>query len=147
MPSIAYAQSCEKQFVFNDSNRNGIFDPYEKGIKKIAVSNGNHIVYSDENGRFNLKANAGQTIFVIKPAGYTLPLRADGRPDSFSNQASLNTDLKYGGVKQSDSVCKSFALWSSNGKTKQSNSLNVLIFGDPQPKSLKDVSYYQNDIV
>jgi hypothetical protein len=147
LPTIAYSQTCEKQFVYNDSNRNGIFDTHEKGIKHVGVSNGNHIVYSDAKGRFNLKANSGQTIFVIKPAGYTLPLRVDGIPDFFSNQASLKTDLKYGGVKKSDVSCKSFALWSAKDKALQKNSLEVLIFGDPQPKSLKDVGYYQNDIV
>jgi hypothetical protein len=133
--------------VFNDSNRNGIFDLQEKGVPGVGVSNGNHIVYSDANGRFSLEAGAGQTVFVVKPAGYTLPLRADGLPDFFSNQASEALNLKYGGVKKSDNPCRSFALWPTKETTQQKNSLEVLIFGDPQPKSLKDVDYYQQDIV
>lgn len=147
MPSLALAQACEKQAVFNDSNRNGIFDTKEKGVAGVAVSNGNHIVYSNAKGLFSLEASAGQTIFVIKPAGYTLPLRADGLPDFFSNQASVDSNLKYGGVKKSDDSCRSFALWPTKETTQQKTNLDVLLFGDPQPKSLKDVGYYQQDIV
>lgn len=147
IPTIAYSQECDEQFVFNDSNRNGIFDKQEKGIGNVAVSNGNHIVYSDNKGRFKLIPDVGQSLFVIKPAGYTLPLRADGIPDFFSNQASIDTRLKYGGVRSSDNACRSFALWKSKSSKQNSNSLDVLVFGDPQPKSLIDVSYYQNDIV
>lgn len=147
LPTIAYSQVCDEQFVFNDSNRNGIFDKQEKGIGNVAVSNGNHIVYSDNKGRFKLIPDVGQALFVIKPAGYTLPLRADGLPDFFSNQASQDTNLKYGGVKISDNACRSFALWQSKKNSGKKNKLDVLVFGDPQPKNLKDVSYYQNDIV
>lgn len=147
MPAMAIAQVCDGQFVFNDTNRNGIFDNNEKGVGNVGVSNGNHIVYSDKKGRFNLIPTVGQTLFIIKPAGYTLPLRADGFPDFYSNQVSVNTNLKFGGVKNSDNACRSFALWQSKADAKQKNSLDVLIFGDPQPKSLKDLGYYQDDIV
>ena len=35
MPAMAIAQVCDGQFVFNDTNRNGIFDNNEKGVGNV----------------------------------------------------------------------------------------------------------------
>ena len=140
-----HAELCKTTKVFVDTNHNSILDKHEKGLPGIAVSDGERIVYTDKNGVYQLPAQLGKSLFVIKPAGYTLPKRADGLPDWFANQPSLTHGLKYGGVIQADSSCKNFALWPKQENTDEA--LSVLIFGDPQPKSLLDVGYYKNDIV
>ncbi len=140
-----HAELCKTTKVFVDTNHNSILDKHEKGLPAIAVSDGERIVYTDKNGVYQLPAQLGKSVFVIKPAGYALPKRADGLPDWFANQPSLTHGLKYGGVIQADSSCKNFALWPKQENTDEA--LSVLIFGDPQPKSLLDVGYYKNDIV
>ena len=139
------AQSCDSR-VYADHNRNGRFDAGDVGLRNVAVSDGAHIVRSDRYGRYRLVAKPGQTLFVIKPPGFSLPEREDGLPDFFANQASAASGLKYGGVTQSDSDCKSFALLKEPANT-ASNRLSVLVMGDPQPKSTVDVDYYRKDII
>ena len=145
LSSALHAEVCKETKVFIDANHNLVLDKREKSLAGIAVSDGERIVYTDKNGVYKLPAVLGKTLFVIKPAGYSLPQRADGLPDRFANQPSRTHGLKYAGVIQADSACKNFALWPIQKKL--SAELSVLVFGDPQPKSLLDVSYYQKDIV
>lgn len=135
---------CESR-IFNDANRNGVFDPGERGISGVGVSDGVHIVRSGRDGRYRLSAASGKTLFIIKPAGYALSVRSDGLPDFFANQAGNANGLKYGGVVNSDTQCKSFALHPAVQAA--DTPLSVLVFGDPQPKSAVDVDYYQRDII
>jgi hypothetical protein len=131
--------------VFLDSNRNGQRDGRESGLPDVRISDGERIVITDRNGIYSLAATPGRTLFVIKPAGYTLPRRADGLPDSFANQPGTLHGLKYGGVSKADTACRHFALWPEKKPAKAD--MTVLVFGDPQPKSMRDVDYYRRDIV
>jgi hypothetical protein len=145
LSSVLHAKVCSSAKVFNDTNHNAVLDNHEQGLADIAVSDGERIVYTDKNGAYQLSAQRGKALFVIKPAGFAFPRRADGLPDWFANQPSLALGLKYGGVSQADSTCKNFALWPI--KENANADLSVLVFGDPQPKSLLDVGYYQAEIV
>lgn len=140
----AQALTCDSA-VFLDTNRNGLRDAHETGLPGIAVSDGERIVHTGKDGRYVLAARPGNTLFVIKPAGYAVPRRTDGLPDTFSNQASTLTGLRFGGVGESDSPCRSFALWPSTAD--DGAELSVLVFGDPQPKSRIDIDYYRRDII
>ncbi len=142
MALSASAREC-RSHVFLDADGDGVFDAGERGLRNVAVSDGQHIVRTDGNGRYRLKARPGGTLFVIKPPGFDLPRRADGLPDRFANEAGI-AGLKYGGVRRSDSTCRDFALRPQAG---ESAPLSVLVFGDPQPKSAQDVDYYRRDIV
>jgi hypothetical protein len=131
--------------VFLDSNRNGERDGRERGLPGIRVSDGERIVSTDRQGIYSLTAEPGKTLFVIKPAGYALPRRPDGLPDGFASQASTLQGLKYGGVTKADPTSRHFALWPEKKPVKADTT--VLVFGDPQPKSMQDVGYYRQDIV
>lgn len=131
--------------VFLDGNRNGTRDGGELGLTGVMVSNGDRIVWTDKQGVYALPAERGKTLFVIKPAGYALPRRDDGLPDSFANQPGTLHGLKYGGVSKADPACRDFALWPEQKPAE--TDMTVLVFGDPQPKSMKDVDYYRRDIV
>ncbi len=140
------AQVCDSR-IYLDSNRNGVMDATENGVPNVAVSDGERIVRSAADGRYLLPARPGKTLFVIKPAGYVLPRRADGLPDRFANQSSVVAGLRFGGVPESDSGCRSFALWPADENRAGDQVLSVLVFGDPQPKSTIDVDYYRRDII
>jgi predicted Zn-dependent peptidase len=59
--------------VFDDRNGNGIQDKGERGIKDIPVSNGDTIVVTDRQGRYQLPYVEGNSLLPILPANYTLP--------------------------------------------------------------------------
>ncbi len=57
--------------IFHDTNKNGICDKNEKGIKGIAVSDGLHVVKTDKKGYYELKGSSvTKFIFITVPAGY-----------------------------------------------------------------------------
>ena len=58
--------------VYRDRNQNGVRDKGEKGVKGIPVSNGDTIVLTDKRGRYELPWLAGNSVFPVLPAGYTL---------------------------------------------------------------------------
>lgn len=145
---VAQAQdtgSCRDASVFEDRNGNGLRDRGERGIAGVKVSDGVRIAVTDRAGRYSLPPQSGRSVFVIKPAGYRARLREDGLPDTWANwQAEASPALKFGGVPASPIECKNFALQREPRRAKP---LDVLVFGDPQPKSLTDVGHYQRDIV
>src|SRR5690606_30032927 len=73
-------------------------------------------------------------VFVVKPAGWRMPLRADGLP------AAWRAPQPGPGLRQGD-----FALLRDTGT--DAETLSVLLFADPQVKSVADVDYYARDIV
>ena len=58
--------------VYCDRNGNGVQDKGEKGIKGIAVTNGDTIVLTDRKGRYVLPYMTGNSVLPILPADYTM---------------------------------------------------------------------------
>ncbi len=74
LPVILWSQQSETWLqgkVFHDKNQNKAFDHGEKGLKRVAVSNGKDIVYTDSKGYFRISVTIGQSVFPIIPNGYT----------------------------------------------------------------------------
>ena len=144
-----FAQTpCNSGIVYVDRNGNGVRDRGERGLPGIKVSDGQRIVLTDAHGAYDLPVEAGRTVFVIKPAGYALPRRVDGLPDFWRNLPDdTSPRLKYGGMRSATVGCRDFALRPSASRPAAHSDLEVLVFGDPQPKSLRDVDYYARDIV
>ncbi|GAB3352399.1 calcineurin-like phosphoesterase C-terminal domain-containing protein [Lysobacter tyrosinilyticus] len=147
MAAPAWAQSaCNAGVVFADRNGNTQRDRGEQGLAGIKVSDGTQIVVTDREGRYSLPVVDGRTVFVIKPAGYRVPLRADGMPDFWRHlRIQPGPALKYGGIPVQAAACRDFALQSQ--PSQKSGDLDVLVLTDPQTKSLVDVGYYQRDVI
>ncbi|TZF90053.1 calcineurin-like phosphoesterase C-terminal domain-containing protein [Cognatilysobacter lacus] len=130
--------------VFEDRNGDGRRNAGEPGLPGVRVSDGVEIATTGRDGRFTLPAATGRAWFVIKPAGFAAPRRVDGLP-LFSVEARSAT-ASAGRERAGDaySPCPSFALSRAQGRGR---GLDVLVFSDPQPKSLVDVGYYLRDIV
>ncbi|WP_407067674.1 calcineurin-like phosphoesterase C-terminal domain-containing protein [Marilutibacter alkalisoli] len=138
------ATDCDGGLVYLDANRNGQRDEGEPGVSGVRVSDGVAIVTTDAEGRYRLAAIDGRSRFAIKPPEHAVPMRADGLPDYWGNvQREPGPELKYGGVPVTRDGCRDFALWPRE----TGDELEVLVFGDPQPKSTVDVDYYRRDIV
>lgn len=145
-PALAVAPPCNAGTVFEDSNGNGQRDANERALPDIKVSDGLRIVTTDVHGTYVLPVESGRSTFVIKPSGYRVALRADGLPDIWVNiQLEAGPMLRYGGVPSTFPSCRDFALIPESQNP--ARPLEVLVFGDPQPKSLVDVGHYRRDIV
>lgn len=57
--------------VFLDRNRNNQLDAFERGLKKIWVSNGDTIVQTNKKGEYLIRVKKGQILFPIIPSKYT----------------------------------------------------------------------------
>ena len=135
--------------VYLDANGNGVRDADERGVASVGVSNGSTIVRTDAGGSYTLEVADGQTVFLIKPAGYALPRGANGLPTFWRNDAPNGSPpLKFGGIAPTGALPKQldFALLPRT-RAEAAAPLDVLLFGDPQPKDLIDVDYYRRDIV
>jgi hypothetical protein len=67
-------------------------------------------------------------------------------PDFWRNvRLDSGPALKYGGIPPESPRCRDFALVPE--RRSGSSGLNVLVFADPQTKSLTDVGYYERDVV
>jgi len=144
--AIAARADAQGGQVFADDNGNGMLDAGESGISGVAVSNGRELVRTDVAGRYSLSVQRGQTAFLIKPAGWRVPPRPDRLPAFWHQQplASPST-LKYGGLPHGALTRRiDFAL---QRQAAADGDLDVLVFADPQPKSMTDVGYYERDII
>jgi hypothetical protein len=145
-PAWSQSEPCNAGVVFVDRNGNAQRDPGERGLQGIKVSDGTGLVLTDAQGRYFLPVVDGRTVFVVKPAGYRFPLRADGMPDFWRHMRTQpGPALKYGGMPQQSSACRDFALVPQ--ATRADAALEVLVFADPQTKSLVDVGYYERDVI
>ena len=69
--------------VFNDANGNGQRDPDEKGLAGVGVSNGEAIVETDADGRWQLFVTDDTILFVLKPSGWMTPLNSHKLPQFY----------------------------------------------------------------
>lgn len=133
--AIAAETSCREGEVFEDRNGNRQRDAGEPGLPGVRISNGHDVVRSDMRGRYRLMptSTSSREVFVIKPPGYVVARRDDGMPDHWRDAHQANR-------------CD-FGLKVEQPTRARTDGLRVLVFGDPQPKSLVDVGHYARGIV
>lgn len=138
--SAAASPAVINGLVFDDRNHNGVLDKSEPGIANVAVSDGLRIVRTDAKGRWQLAASDASLVFVIKPDGWLVPLNSEGLPDFWRDIQARKPDRDIAFALQKIKL-------PSRKAAAADNKLDMLVFGDPQPKNLQDVGYYEKDIV
>jgi hypothetical protein len=145
--AMAFSQTSVSGYVFEDSNKNQKKENKEKGVENVAVSNGTQVVLTDKNGKYSLPIQEDQTVFVIKPSGYKLALNSNNLPQYYYQYKPKGspTDFKYKGVALTGALAKevNFALQ----KQEESKNFDILVFGDPQPYTEKELDYFKRSIV
>ncbi|QQE12392.1 calcineurin-like phosphoesterase C-terminal domain-containing protein [Planctomycetota bacterium] len=134
--------------VFEDLNRNRVFDKGEPVIPNVGVSNGRDVVQTNNSGKYKLKiADDTDAIFVIKPSGYMTPVDDKNFPKFYyiHRPEGSPEGLKYEGVAPTGSSPKvlNFPLY----KQKESSDYKVLIFGDPQVPTYTKMTYFRHDFI
>jgi 3',5'-cyclic AMP phosphodiesterase CpdA len=131
--------------VVLDRDGDGRAGAREPGIAGVAIADGRIVVRTDAHGAYAFTTEAGRTVQLVKPAGYDAVARADGLPDTWVTLApATSPTLRYGGLRTTVPACRDFALRRAS---KRRGSLDVLLFGDPQPKTAVDVDHFRRDIV
>lgn len=140
---FAASAACTDGLVFADTNGNGVRDAGELPLADIRISDGEHIVSTDGEGRYQLPASNQPTVFVIKPAGYRAAVRADGLPDIWRTGTDP-TPRKGKRKARTAASCQPFALVPDADAP---TSFQTLLMADSQTSNTQDVGYFERDLI
>lgn len=136
--------------VFEDERGTGERRSNSKGIAGVVVSNGADVAITDGDGRWRLPVADGDTIFVVKPSGWTTPIEpGTNLPLFYYHYAPTGTPdslgLRYAGLAPSGPLPESidFPL----RRTDEPQGFDALLFADPQPESSAELDFVRDDVV
>lgn len=142
-----FSQDAVTGTVFEDQNGNGIQNTGEPGIPDVSVSNGEQVVKTGKNGKYSIPLGVEGNIFVIKPSDYQYPVNENHLANFyFLHRPEGSPDLDFRGIQPTGPLPSevNFPLWK---KGESNDEFNILVFSDPQPYSIREVGYYEEDIV
>jgi hypothetical protein len=132
--------------VYEDRSRAGTRQTNDPGLAGVLVSNGRDVVRTDADGRYKLPIADEGLVFVIKPAGFSVPLDADNLP-RFTylhqpNGTPASLGLRYKGVDPTGPLPASvdFALTRAD----EPQAFDVILFTDPQPESGVELDFVRD---
>ncbi|RXJ45745.1 calcineurin-like phosphoesterase C-terminal domain-containing protein [Gelidibacter gilvus] len=140
------AQNKISGYVYHDLNQNGKKERREKGIENVAVTNGEQVVLTNEDGNYELPLGTDNIISVIKPSGYTVATDKNNLPQFFYNyKPNGSPELKFKGVSPTGNPPRSLDFGLI--ETEETNSFTALVFGDPQVYTLEEIEYFKKGII
>lgn len=145
--SFSQSQLKAQGHVFLDKNKNGVKDSDEPGIRGVRVSNQRDITTTDKNGKWELPYDDDTIFFVLKPRNYVSPIDSEKQIARFYyiHKPKGSPKMKYPAVEPTGPLPKSidFPLYANN----EPHGFRILVFGDTQPRDLREVEYIKRDIV
>ncbi len=144
--AAALAQTKATGYVYHDADGDGKKGSKEKGVARVAVSNGVQVVLTDEKGKYELPVTGSTIIFVVKPEGYRIPLNSNNLPQFYYiHNPKGSPEAKYKGIAPTGPLPKSvdFPLVPQQ----ETDNFRALVFGDPQVLDSTELGYYENDVV
>lgn len=138
--------SIARGVVYHDANGNRRREPGEAGLANIRVSNGSKLTTTGADGRYEIPVTDDSIVFVVKPRGWACPLNADRLPQFYYIHKPHGSPVqKFPGVKPTGPLPESidFPLTPQN----EPEQFRALLFGDTQPRNVKEVEYMAHDII
>ena len=132
--------------VFHDRRGSGRRMPSDPGLSGVMVSNGRDVVLTDSEGRWRLPAAHLDSIFVIKPSGWTTPTGPGGVPRICALQplhASAASPDAAGAAASRLPLTIDFALTRQD----ESAQFEAVMMADTQPANATELGYFCDDIV
>ncbi len=119
-------------------------------VAGVLVSNGREIVRTDAQGRYSLPVARGQTIFLIKPAGFQLPVDSATKLPLFSyvhdpDGTPKALGFRYEGLPPTGPLPASIDFELT--RVAEPTRFDVVLITDPQPESTAEIEYVRDDIV
>lgn len=133
--------------VFHDKNENDVFDTSEKGIPGMMISNQKEVTLTDSKGVYTISLSPGQSLMIVKPSGYNVPLDEFNIPQ-FSHvydPIGSTNSLSFGGLPPTDDFPSTINFPLT--KAGDESSFNALAFGDPQPRDDQELDYVRDEFV
>ena len=144
---LGAAKSTEVSgYVYLDENKNLQRDAGEPGIAGVLVSNQLLVVETDSRGHYSIPLETGETLFITKPAGYTLPLSSRNLPQFYYHHSPKGSpSFEFNGISPTGDLPReiNFPLYPGSPE----NNFEIIVFGDPQPRDLQEISYIRDDVV
>jgi hypothetical protein len=133
--------------VFHDENADGIHQPdSEPGIPDIAVSNGQEVVITEEDGSYTLPARDDMSVFVSTPNDWAVPLDEDNIPQmAYEHKPEGSPPLRFGGLEPTGPLPE--AINFPMVPTQPTDDFSCVVMGDTQPYSNTEVGYVRDSIV
>ena len=133
--------------VYEDLNGNRTRDADEPGLANIRISNGADIATTDADGKYELTISDDAIVFVIKPSGWATPLNANNLPQFYyiHKPAGSPADFLFAGVAPTGPLPKSIDFPLT--RQPEPETFKVLMFGDPQPRDLREVEFIAHDVI
>ncbi len=119
------------------------------GVADVMVSNGQDVVKTGADGSWSLPVADGDSVFVIKPAGWSLPVDPATNLPHFAYihapQGSPDLGFRFAGLAPTGNLPASidFPL----RRAQEPARFEAVLFTDPQPESLHEVGYVRDDVV
>ena len=142
-PALAQTAATARGTVFDaDSSP-------RKGVAGVMVSNGLEVVKTGPDGGWSLPVRDGDSVFVIKPAGWALPVDPVTNLPRFAYvhapNGSPDLGFRFAGVAPTGPLPASidFGLHRQEEPAR----FDAVLFTDPQPESLHEVGYVRDDVV
>ena len=132
--------------VYLDLNENSRRDRSEKGLADVAVSNGAEVVLTDAYGKYRLPISQDAIVFAVKPSGYRFTRGKSGESQFYYiHKPSGSPESRYEGVNPTGKLPEhiDFGLVAQQ----EEGPYSALIFGDPQPRNLEELGYFEKSIV
>jgi len=157
VPTAAQAQdqpaapdaATAKGTVFDDRTGKGTPDPASPGVPGVMVSNGRDVALTDADGRWSLPVRDGDSIFVVKPGGWTTPVDPGTQLPRFAYvhepNGSPRVNLRFAGFAPTGPLPESidFPL----RRHEEPAAFRALLMTDPQPETLAELGYVRDDVV
>ncbi|WP_165070295.1 calcineurin-like phosphoesterase C-terminal domain-containing protein [Paludisphaera rhizosphaerae] len=133
-------------FVFHDKNGDGRRNEGEPGVPGVRVSNGRDVVPTDATGKYSLPVDDDTMLFVVKPRNWMTPVDGDNLPKFYYNHKPAGSPkVHFPSVAPTGPLPASvdFALVPRE----EPDSFKLLLFGDTQPRDVKEVEYITHDVI
>lgn len=132
--------------VFVDVNGDKKYGSEDQPFVGVKVSNGQEIATTGEDGKYELPVQDGSIIFVLKPTGFRSPLDENNLPQFYYiHKPDGSPKLKYAGSQPTGQLPASidFPMYPVS----EPETFRIVLFGDPQPRNMKEVDYIAQDVV
>ena len=119
-------------------------------VAGVLVSNGRDVTRTDANGRFSLPVAPGQVVFMIKPAGYRVPVETATKLPLFAyvhdpNGTPAELGFRYRGLPPTGALPPSIDFQLT--RVPEPQKFDVILFTDPQPESTTEIEFIRDDLV
>ncbi|MDK2970704.1 MAG: hypothetical protein PWP23_459 [Candidatus Sumerlaeota bacterium] len=145
-PLPHWATGTASGVVFEDTNADGAFDPDDRALAGIRVSNGRTIVRTGSDGRYTIPITDDCNIFVIKPRNYRTAVDENMLPRFYyTHKPNGSPESRFPGVAPTGPLPASvdFPLTFDA----EPDVFRAVFWADPQPRDLKEIEYITHDVI